>query len=247
MKAGGIGSDFVDLFLAVPILLISGIRGYRGSIPARLVWLGTLGYLLYNLPLYVFGVHFNALFVIYCSTLSLCLYTTAFSVQFIPLERIAQAYGSHAPRKTAAISFLAIALLFGAFDLSEIIPSTLAGRVPQSAIQSNTPVNLVHALDLTFLLPALFIAAFLLFRNRPSGYALAPSLLALLTIMNLELAVLFVVMARMGCFPMSYPITMFFAILGIGSAILLRLYFASTASTVNADKKVSEAELAHSS
>src|SRR5215472_3491753 len=81
-KAGGIGSDLVDLLLVVPVILISGIKGYRGSVPARLVWLGTLGYLLYNFVLYAFGVHFNPLFLVYCATLSLCLYATVFSVQF---------------------------------------------------------------------------------------------------------------------------------------------------------------------
>ena len=63
-KAGGIASDLVDLCLVVPVLLISGIKGYRGSIPARLVWLGTLGYLLYNFVLYAFGTHFNPLFLV---------------------------------------------------------------------------------------------------------------------------------------------------------------------------------------
>jgi len=224
-KAGGIGSDLVDLFLAVPVLLISGIRGYRGSVPARLVWLGTLGYLLYNLPLYAFGVHFNALFLVYCATLSLCLYATVFSVPFIPLEQTAQTYNPRAPRKTVGIVFLVLALLFAAFDLSEIIPAILAGRVPKSAIQTNTPVNFVHVLDLTFLLPALCIAAFLLFRRKASGYALAPALLALLAIMNIELAVLMVVMARMGCFGMSYPMIISFVVLGVGSTILLWFYF----------------------
>jgi hypothetical protein len=227
MKAGGIGSDLVDLLLVVPVLLISGIKGYRGSVPARLVWLGTLGYLLYNFALYVFGVHFNILFLVYCATLSLCLYVTIFSVQLIPFEQIAQTYSPRAPRRTAAVFFLVLALLFAAFDMSEIIPSTLAGRIPESAIRANTPVNFVHVLDLTFLLPAMCIAAFLLFRRKLSGYAVAPALLALLAIMNIELAVLFVVMARMGCFGMSYPMTISFVVVGVGSAILLLFYFSS--------------------
>jgi len=69
-RAGGYASDIVDLFLLVPILLISGIQGYLGSIPARLLWLGAQGYLLYNLVIYAFGVHFNALLV-HCATLVL--------------------------------------------------------------------------------------------------------------------------------------------------------------------------------
>jgi hypothetical protein len=226
-KAGGIASDLVDLCLVVPVLLISGIKGYRGSIPARLVWLGTLGYLLYNFVLYAFGTHFNPLFLVYLATLGSCFYATVFGVPFIPLEQIAQTYAPRAPRKTAAIAFLVLALVFAAFDLSEIVPAMLAGRVPQSAIQANTPVNFVHALDLTFLLPAMCIAAVLLLRRKPSGYALALAFLALLAIMNIELAVIVAVMARMGCFPMIYPMIVSFVALGVGAAILLWFYFSS--------------------
>jgi hypothetical protein len=235
-KAGAIGSDLVDLLLVVPVLLISGIKGHRGSVPARLVWLGTLGYLLYNFVLYAFGVHFNALFLVYCATLSLCFYAAVFSVPFIPLEQIAQTYRPRAPRKTVAIAFLVVATPYAVFDLSEDIPAILAGRVPQSAIQLNTPVSFVHALDLMFLLPALCITAILLFRRKASGYALAPAFLALLAIMNIELAVLIEVMARMGCFGMSYPMIISFVVLGAGSAILLWFYFRSSLAARSGSK-----------
>src|SRR5512135_3378256 len=109
-RTGGYASDLVDLFVAVPVLLISGIKAYRGSVPARLVWLGTQGYLLYNFVIYAFGVHFNALFLVYCATLSLCLFATVLSLPHIPLDRIAQTYSPRAPRKTIAIVFLALAV-----------------------------------------------------------------------------------------------------------------------------------------
>ena len=223
-RAGGYGSDIVDLFLVVPILLISGIKGYRGSIPARLLWLGTQGYLLYNFVLYAFGVHFNTLVLVYWATLSLCFYASVFSVPFIPLGQIAQAYGPRAPRKTIAIVFLVLAIPSAAFDLREDIAALLAGRVPQSAIEMNQPVIFFHVLDLAFLLPALCIAAILLFRRRAAGYALAPVLLTLLAIMNMELASIVAVMRRAG-FGMSYPMIISFVVLGVGCTILLWFYF----------------------
>jgi hypothetical protein len=226
-RAGGIGSDLMDLFLVAPVLLVSGILGSRGSIPARLVWLGTLGYLVYNFVLYAFGVRFNALFLVYCATLSLSLFATAFGVSFIPIEQVAQTYSPRAPRKTVAIAFLVLAFAYAAFDLSEIIPALLAGRVLQSAVQANTPVNFMYALDLTYLLPAMCVTAFLLLRRKACGYALALAMLALLAIMNIELAVIVVVMARMGCFPMFYPMIVSFAALGAASAVLLGVWFSS--------------------
>src|SRR5512133_3260703 len=156
-SAGALGSDLVDLLLVVPVLLISGIKGYRGSVPARLVWVGTLGYLLYNFVLYAFGVHFNGLFLVYCATLSLCFYATVFALPLISLEQIAQTYSPRAPRKTTAILLLVLAILFAAFDLGEDIPALLAGRVPQSVTQVNLPVSFIHALDLVFLIPGMCI------------------------------------------------------------------------------------------
>ncbi len=223
-RAGGLASDIVDLLLVVPVLLISGIKGYQGSVPARLVWLGTQGYLLYNFVIYAFGVHFNALFLVYCATLSLCLFATVFSLQFVPLEQIAQTYGPRAPRKTIAIVFLVLAIQTAVFDLRADIAAILAGRVPQDIIDANQSVNFVHVLDLGFLLPALCITAILLFRRKASGYALAPAFLTLLAIMSMELVSILTVMGRAG-FGMSFPMIIFFAALGVGFTILLWFYF----------------------
>jgi hypothetical protein len=127
-----------------------------------------------------------------------------------------------------------MAMLFAAFDSGEDIPALLAGRIPASVTQMNLPVSLVHALDLMFLIPGMCITAFLLFRRKPSGYALAPAFLALLATMNIELAVLMVVMSLKGCFGMFYPLIIWFVVLGVGSAILLWTYFRSSQRTARA-------------
>jgi hypothetical protein len=223
-RAGGYASDLVDLILVVPILLLSGIMACRGSVPARLVWLGAQGYLLYNFVIYAFGVHFNPLFLVYSATLSLCLYATVFSLPFLPLERIAQAYAPRAPRKTIAIVLFLLALPTAAFDLREDIVAILARQIPQSVIQASTPVNFIHVLDLGFLLPGLCVTAILLFRRKASGYVLAPIFLTLLAIMSIELVSIVAVMGRAG-FGTSVPMIISFAVLGAGFTILLWFYF----------------------
>ncbi|HXX17336.1 MAG TPA: hypothetical protein VEJ47_20710 [Candidatus Eremiobacteraceae bacterium] len=225
-RAGAVASDMVDLFLIVPVLLISGIRGYRGSVPARLVWLGAQGYLLYNFVIYAFGVHFNAFFLVYSATLGLCFYATVFSLRFIPAGQIAQAYRPRAPRKTIAILFFLLALSTAAFDLREDLSAILSGRVPQSIADTNEPVNFVHVLDLVFLLPALCISATLLWRRRAAGYALAPVFLALLAIMSVELATIVTVMGRAG-FGLNVPMIVSFVVLAVVFTVLLRFYFSS--------------------
>ncbi len=210
----------------MPVLLITGIKAHRGSVPARLAWLGTQGYLLYNFVIYAFGVHFNPLFLVYCATLSLCFFAAVFSLPFIPLEQIAAAYSPRAPRNTIAIVFLLIALPTAAFDLRDDIAAILLGRVPQDVIAANQSVNFVHVLDLGFLLPALCITAVLLFRRKPAAYALAPALLTLLAIMSMELVSIITVMGRAG-FGMNLPMIVSFAVLAVGFTILLWFYFSS--------------------
>jgi len=223
-RYGGYSSDIVDLFLVVPILLISGIQAYRGSVPARLVWLGTQGYLLYNLVIYAFGVHFNALFLVYVATLSLSLYATIFTLPTISLEQIAETYAPHAPRKTIAIVFLVLAIQTAVFDVRDDIAAILAGRIPKDIIDANQPVNFIHVLDPAFLLPALCITAILLWRRRPSAYALAPVFLTLLAIMSMELLTIMTVMGH-AIFGINLSMILFFAVLGVGFTGLLWRYF----------------------
>jgi hypothetical protein len=222
-RTGGWASDIVDLFLVVPVLLISGIKAHRGSLPARLIWMGTQGYLLYNFVIYALGVHFNPLFIVYSATLGLCFYATIFNLRFIPIEQIAQSYGPRAPRKTIAIVFFWLALSTAFVELREDIVAILAGRIPQSVVDATTPVNFIHVLDLVFLLPSLSITAILLLRKKASGYALAPMFLTLLAIMSMELVSILTVMGRKG-FGMNLPMIVFFAVLGVAFTTLLGFY-----------------------
>jgi hypothetical protein len=150
----------VDLFLVLPVLLISGIKGYRGSIPARLIWLGAQGYLLYNSVIYALGVHFNALFLVYCATLSLCFYATVSSLPLIRLDRVAETYRTHVPRKTIAIVFLILAIQTAVFELPDDIAAIMAGRVPKDIVDANTPVNFIQVLDLGLSCPAYALRQF---------------------------------------------------------------------------------------
>jgi hypothetical protein len=50
-----VGNDLVTLILAVPVLVLAIIHSARGSVRARLVWLGALYYMFYNYAFYVFG------------------------------------------------------------------------------------------------------------------------------------------------------------------------------------------------
>jgi hypothetical protein len=86
MAAQGAGQDLVDLFLVVPLLLISFYSVTRNSKTGTLIFGGTLFYILYSFIIYALGVHFNRLFLLYCATLGLSLY--AFILYMMEIRKI---------------------------------------------------------------------------------------------------------------------------------------------------------------
>ena len=99
--------DAVNLFVIVPVLLVTAILAYRGSLPAKLIWLGTLLCILYSSIFYALAVHFNQLFFVYCGVLGFSFYAIAGSLSSVPLDEIADKYGPRAPVKTTAVFLLA--------------------------------------------------------------------------------------------------------------------------------------------
>ena len=224
--AQGMGGDAVNLVLVVPVLLVSAMQAHRGSVPARLVWIGSLFYLLYNFVIYTLAVHFNALFLVYCVVLSLSFYAVLGNLPSLPVAEIAQSYGQRAPVKSVALVFFMLASVTAAGWLHEIIPALLSGRAPQSVRDVGLPTSPVHVLDLSLLLPGLVITAIMLLRRKAVAFVLAPVLTAFLMLMSVELAGIMVAMAWKG-FPTNFVIAAFFVLLAVGFAVLLWSYFRS--------------------
>ena len=83
-----LGQDIGNL-LAVVALLLSGYGYYTGSHRARLVWPGTLLYLLDAYVVYSMAVHFNELFLVHVAALGLSSYAVMFSMDGLRAENAA--------------------------------------------------------------------------------------------------------------------------------------------------------------
>jgi hypothetical protein len=213
----------VNLVLVVPVLLVSAVGTHRGAVPARLVWSGSLLYLLYNFVIYTLAVHFNALFLVYCGVLGLSFHGLIGSLTSLPLAEIVQSFGQRAPGKLVALVFFLLASVTAAGWLREIVPALLAGRPPQNVRDVGLPTNPAHVLDLSLLLPGLVITAIMLLRRRAMAFALAPALLTFLMLMSVQLAGIIVAMAVKG-FQASVVTASFFVALATGFAALLWFY-----------------------
>lgn len=198
LVAQAIGQDIVTLIVALPALVISALLTRRGSQRARLIWLGVLIYVVYTYASYAFGIRFNPLFLVYVALLGFSTY--ALIGGFLTTDRagIRAAFGEHTPVRAVSIFLLVVVALFYLVWLSEALPASLQGTVPQSVQEDGTPTNVIHVLDMGLLLPALVLAAISLWRRQPMGYIVAPALLANLVFLPLAILSMSFFQARGG-------------------------------------------------
>jgi hypothetical protein len=180
-----LGTDLMTLALAIPVVMVAAIAMRGGSLRARVVWLGTMGYLVYSYGMYALGVAWNPLFLVYVALFGLSLFGfIAGLVTTDPAAVRAALIGRVSPKLTAGY-LIAVAALVGALWLGEEIGAVANGRIPDSVIEFGTPTNIVHVFDLAVVLPAMIVSAVLLLRDRPWGFLLSGVVLVKATTITL--------------------------------------------------------------
>lgn len=185
--AQAVGQDLITLVVALPLLVISAILALHGSMRAHLVWLGAIGYLVYTYASYALAIQFNPLFLVYVALLGCSLYALIGGLATTDFARIKAHFSRGTPVKVVSIFLGVVALVFYFMWLSEDIPALLAGVVPQGVIDGEAPTDVVHVLDMAWILPANALAAIWLWRGRPLGYTLAGIVLSFLTLLILAI------------------------------------------------------------
>jgi hypothetical protein len=65
IKATWFGNDWVTLLFAAPLLVVALLMARGGSAPGLLLWVGLIGYGVYNYAYCLFGAALNAFFLLY--------------------------------------------------------------------------------------------------------------------------------------------------------------------------------------
>ncbi len=226
MAAQGIGQDMVDLFLVVPLLLLSLFLVHRKNRVAYFIFAGTLFYILYSFVIYSLGVHFNRLFLWYCLTLGLSLY--AFLLTVIQMNRmeVESWFNPKLPVKIIGGYLIFVAVLFYLLWLKDVVPAILNNTIPQTVSDYHLLVNPVHVLDLSIVLPGLMITAILLIKKHRLGYIFAPITLVFILILTIALIGM-VVMLRVKGISDETSVAGIFTVLALISLIFLVLFFRS--------------------
>ena len=190
MTAGNAqGTSLVVLAVAVPLLIGSMVLAARGSVRAELVWLGSLGYLLYNSVLFTFAETFNRLFLVYVAIFGLALWSVVVMLTKVDAESIGKQFSKSVPVRLIGGYLLATAVLFAAAWMKDIVPALIHNTLPASLDKSVMLSNPVEILDLSISLPLLTVAGVWIWKRRAWGYLLAGILLVTYTVEALSIAV----------------------------------------------------------
>jgi hypothetical protein len=179
--AQAIGQDWFDLLIAAPVIAWCGVRARTGGYRWMVLLAGAYAYIVYELVLYAFAVHFNALFLVYCATLGLASFALIATIGELGRRvELVDRSAAHA----AGGWLVAIGALFGALWLAEDVPAVLRGQPPASLVETGLATNPVHVIDLSFILPAHIVAGVLLWRRDRRGALFAPIVLAFGVLMS---------------------------------------------------------------
>ena len=223
MAAQGMGQDFINLFLVVPLLVVSLIGVHRSNRIAFFLFGGALLYILYSFIIYSFGVHFNYLFLLYCITLGLSLFTFILLVYELNRMNVQKWFDEKTPVRLVGIYLIIVSIIFYFLWLKDIVPAIITNVVPSSVGDYNLLTNPVHVIDIAFALPGLIITSVLLFRRRSFGYIFAPIALVFIIILAIALAAMVIVVKLKGISEDS-SVAVIFIILAILSSVFLVLF-----------------------
>jgi hypothetical protein len=193
-----LGTDLVTLCVGVPLLALTTVATWRGSLRARLLWLGALGFLTYDYGMYALGVRWNQLFLVYLALFALSLYALIIGLVGTDAERIRAGLVTRVPSRAVASYFIVIAVVVAVVWLAEEVGALLSSAVPPSVVQFEAPTNIVHVFDLGIVLPAMVLAAVMLLRDQPWGYVLAGTLLVKAATIGLWVVAMIWFSARQG-------------------------------------------------
>lgn len=174
--------DMVNLFLALPALLISFAYARKGSLKARLIFMAVTLYLLFTYGIYTFYAMYNRLYLCYAAIMGLCFYTLFITLKGTDIARVKALFKDNYPNRLVggflitAASFMTLTWLKGA------MPTVLFGEIPTRELaQSSTMVP--QAIDLAFVLPVAFFMGIRLCRKKPEAYLAGTIVPAFLVLM----------------------------------------------------------------
>ncbi len=163
-------NDLIALVVGLPLLVISTLLAFRGSLRGRLLLTGTLGFFLYTYLSMSMLTSYNALFLVYVALFTLGLYAFILCMLSFNLSDLPRHFSARLPRRAIAVVLFAVGgFLFLAW-MGKIVPPLLQNGTPPL---ENTTTLVIQALDLALIAPLAVLSGVLLLKRSDWGYLLA--------------------------------------------------------------------------
>jgi hypothetical protein len=219
----GIAQDYVTLFIAIPLLIISFFKAREGSLKGRYLLAGTLGYFLVTYLFYTVMAMYNVMFLTYVILMGASFYSFILIILSFDTSALQDSFTPSIPVKTAGGFLVFTSIVIGLLWLSIIVPPLFDGTIIPLQVEHYTTL-IVQGLDLGILLPAGFISGVLLVRKKPLGFLFGPVFFVFLSLLMTALSAKIIAMKTLGynVIPAIFIIPAFNIITIIGAVILLR-------------------------
>jgi hypothetical protein len=182
------GTAVVVLAVGVPLLVAALVGSARGSTRAFVVWLGTLGYLLYQAVMLCFATPLNSFFLFYVAYLGLAVWSIVFLVRGTDLAAFGLSLAPRLPNRFVAGCALVLLVLNAAAWLREILPAVLSDDPRAFLADSGLLTNPVYIQDLAIWLPLLAAATVAAWRHRGWGQLVTAAMLTMFVLECLSIA-----------------------------------------------------------
>jgi len=193
----GIAQDYVTLFIAIPLLILSFLA-YRNDNPkARFLLAGTLGYLLVTYLFYLTMGAYNPLFLVYAALLGLIFFSLLKILMSIDLSTLKTNISPAFPHKWVGIFLMINAILIALMWLGIVVPPLLDGTIYPAELFHFTTL-IVQGLDIGLLLPLSFVSGLLMYNKTPLGLMAGTVYVVFLSILMTALSAKIIAMAMIG-------------------------------------------------
>lgn len=179
------GNDFIALILGMPLLIVSTIIAFRGSLRGRLLLTGTMGFFLYTYLSMSMLTAYNMLFLVYVALFTMSLYAFILCMLSFDLQDLPRHFSDELPRGWIAGVLFAVGGFLCLAWVGRVVPELLNAQTP--AALENTTTRVIQALDLSLIVPLVVLAGILLLKRSAWGYLLAS--VAILKGLTMALAV----------------------------------------------------------
>ncbi|MEI6089947.1 MAG: hypothetical protein WCR42_05820 [bacterium] len=193
----GIAQDYVTLFIAIPLLLISLFLSLRGSLRWRFVLNGTLGYFLVSYLFYLVMAMYNPMFLAYTALLGLTFFAFLNTIFSFDIKTLSNEFSPKTPTKFIGWFLVIGTSLIALMWLSIVVPPLIDGSIAPKSVEHFTTL-IVQGMDLGLLLPLAMVSAIMLLKKKPLGYLSAAIYYVFLSFLMTALSAKIIAMGLLG-------------------------------------------------